>query len=135
MSQEQPTAAGSEWRSNVMAGLCLLTLVVSLVRDLFIPETRNVEVWFGFEVTGTAALVTAPIHWAIFATGAWAFWSRKPWIWPAAAGYLLYGAFAHLVWSEASANGRGWMIGLVQAFAISTMAMLVLRMRPPHRHP
>jgi hypothetical protein len=107
--------------------VCLLTVVITVVRDLFVPASRAVEVWFGFEIEGPLALVTAPIHWALFGFGAWAFWTAKPWIGRVAAGYLLYAALAHLVWSEASVNGRGWKIGLVQAAALSCLAMLVLR--------
>lgn len=110
------------------AAICALTVVVSMIRDVCIPETRDVEVWLGFEVTGTIARVTAaPIHWTIFATGAWAFWTERPWIGRAAAGYLFYAAVAHVVWSEASPNGRGWPIGLIQGLLLSAVAVQVLR--------
>ena len=110
------------------AVLCLLTLVVSVVRDLYVPESRDVEVWLGFEIRGRLALATAPIHWAIFAVAAWAFWTQRPWIVRFAAGYLFYAAIAHLVWSEASPNGRGWVIGLAQAAALAIVALVVSRM-------
>ena len=113
---------------TALAALCALTVAASLVRDLFIPSTRWVEVWFGFEVHGWPALLTAPIHWAIFAAGAWGFWNRRPWAAPCAAGYLLYAAFAHLVWSEASPHGRGIAIGIVQAAALSCVAFAIFRM-------
>jgi hypothetical protein len=109
------------------AAVCALTAVVSIARDLFLPASRWTEVWFGFEVTGPLALATAPVHWAIFAVAAWGFSNARSWAPPAAAAYLFYAAFAHLVWSEASPHGRGWMIGLVQAAAISSVALLVLR--------
>ncbi len=117
------------WLMRALAYFCLATLVVSVARDLFYEPTRNVEVWFGFEVYGTAALVTAPIHWAIFAAGAYGFWNRRAWALPAAAGYELYAALAHLVWSEASTNGRGWQIGLAQAAALSCVALFLWRAR------
>jgi hypothetical protein len=112
---------------TALAAVAALTLVVSIVRDVFIPASRDVEVWFGFEVTGLAALLTAPLHWAFFACAAWAFWTDRAWIVPWAAAYLFYGAFSHLVWSEASPNGRGWPIGLLQAIGISAFALVVLR--------
>jgi len=90
---------------------------------------RDVEVWLGFELHGRAARLTAPLHWAIFAFGAFAFWRAKPWIWPAAAAYVLYVALSHLIWSEASPHGRGWPAGLAQAAAISLVAVLLLRLR------
>ena len=109
------------------AVVCLLTLVVSVVRDLFFPESRDVEVWLGFEIRGPLALATAPIHWALFAVGAWGFWTGRPWMGKLAAFYLFYAGLAHLVWSEASPNGRGWRIGLAQAAALATLGALVLR--------
>jgi hypothetical protein len=113
---------------TALALLCAATVVVSLVRDLFLPASREVEVWFGLEAHGWLAYLTAPLHWAIFAFGAWAFWTNQQWIVPWAAVYLFYAAFSHLVWSEASAHGRGWMIGLVQALLISSGGWVLLRL-------
>jgi hypothetical protein len=113
-----------------MTGLavsCLATVAFLVPRDLFFAETREVEVWLGFELRGAAAALTAPLHWAIFLAGAWGFWRERPWILPAAAGYVFYVAASHLVWSEASPNGRGWPMGLLQAAVISVPAVLLLR--------
>lgn len=121
------TAERPAWR-KALAGVCLLALLVNVPGDLFSAETRDVEVWLGFEVRGAWALATAPLHWAIFAVGAWAFWTGRPWALPAAAGYVFYVAVSHLVWSEASPNGRGWPIGLLQALAISVVGVLLLRL-------
>jgi len=107
--------------------ICLAVLIISIPRDLFFADSRDVEVWLGFELRGPLALLTAPIHWAIFAVGAWAFLTDRRWIVPWAVGYVLYAAVAHLIWSEVSPNGRGWHIGLVQAIAISTFALLLRR--------
>jgi hypothetical protein len=118
---------------TALAVFCVAVLVISIPRDLFVPATRDVEVWFGFEVRGPLALLTAPIHWLIFATGAWAFWTGRRWIVPWAVAYVLYAAVAHLVWSEASPNGRGWRIGLLQAAAISTVAFFLHRVAANER--
>jgi hypothetical protein len=117
------------WWMTALGVFCLATLVISVGRDLFFPESRGVEVWFGLELRGRLALLTAPLHWLIFAIGTWAFWTGQAWVVPWAAGYLFYAAFSHLVWSEVSPHGRGWPIGLVQAAAISTVAALLLRTR------
>ena len=111
---------------TALAVFCLLTVVFLVPRDLFFPETRDVEVWLGFELRGRAARLTAPLHWAIFAVGAWGFWRAKPWIVPAAAAYVFYVAVSHVIWSEASPNGRGWPMGLVQAALISIPGFLLL---------
>ena len=64
-----------------LAAFCLATVCFLVYRDVMVPSARATEVWFGFELTGTPALATAPLHWALFAGGAWAFWRGKPWIW------------------------------------------------------
>jgi hypothetical protein len=130
MSTPLPTTARQQpgWMT-VLAVLCALTLTVSMVRDLFVPAARAVEVWFGLEITGWLALATAPLHWAFFALAAWAFWTGRTWIVPPFAGYLFYAAFSHLVWSEASPHGRGWPIGLLQATLISAAGWFLLRLR------
>jgi hypothetical protein len=112
-----------------LALLCALTVVFTAWRDLTLPHVRDIEVWLGFEVHGALARATAPLHWAIFATGAWAFATARPWAWSAAAGYVLYVALAHLVWSEASPKGQGWPMGLLQAAGFSLIAWGVWRLR------
>ena len=116
----------SPW-SIALAAFCALTVLFLVPRDLFSPETRDVEVWFGFEVRGPAALWTAPLHWAVFAIGAWAFWTEQPWIWRAAGAYVFYVAASHGVWSEVSPNGHGWRVGLAQAAAIAIPGILLWR--------
>ena len=112
---------------TALALFCAATVVFLAARDLFVPKARDVEVWLGFEVRGTAALLTAPLHWAVFAVGAYGFWKQRPWIVPAAAFYSFYVALAHLVWSEASPNGHGWIAGLAQAAALSIPGVLLWR--------
>ena len=112
---------------QALALFCAGTVLFLVPRDLFVPETRDVEVWLGFELRGRAALLTAPLHWLIFGVGAWAFWTERPWILPAAAGYVFIVALSHIVWSEASPNGNGWPVGLAQAAAISIPGVLLLR--------
>ena len=119
---------------TALAVFCALTVLFLVPRDLFFAETRDVEVWLGFELRGTAALVTAPLHWAIFATGAWGFWHCRPWVLPCAAGYVFYIALSHIVWSEVSPNGNGWPIGLAQALAISVPGALLLRAYHSTKH-
>jgi hypothetical protein len=120
-------AAPRPWWMTALAGFCALTILFLVPRDLFFPETRDVEVWLGFELRGLAARLTAPLHWAIFAAFAWGFWRARPWITPAAAGYVFYVALSHLVWSEASPHGHGWRMGLLQAALISIPGLLLLR--------
>ena len=112
---------------TALAGFCALTILFLVPRDLFFAETRDVEVWLGFELHGLAAWLTAPLHWAVFAIGAWGFWAARPWITTAAAAYAFYIALSHLIWSEASPHGNGWKIGLLQAAFFSIPGLLLLR--------
>lgn len=112
---------------TALALYCAATVLFLAWRDLFVPHVRDVEVWGGFELRGAAARWSAPLHWLIFAFGAWGFWRARPWIVPCAAGYVFYVALSHLVWSEASPHGNGWPVGLAQAAAISLPGYLLLR--------
>lgn len=118
---------------TALALFCAGTVVFLIPRDLFLTETRDVEVWFGFELRGTAALLTAPLHWAIFAFGAWSFWRCRPWILSWASVYVFYVALSHVIWNEVSANGDGWSIGLLQAAIISVPGILLVRARHTRR--
>jgi hypothetical protein len=129
---ESPRAARAR---QALAWLCAGTVVFLVARDLLVPEVRDVEVWLGFELRGLAAHVTAPLHWALFALGAWAFWRAKPWIWTAAAAYVFYVALSHLIWSEASPYGRGWPMGLLQAAVLSLVGVLLLWIRRRYDSP
>ena len=122
---------------RALALFCAATALFLAWRDLFVANARDVEVWLGFAVHGRAARLTAPLHWAIFATGAWAFWTARPWILPAAAAYACLVAASHLVFSVASPHGRGLASGLAQAAALSVPGLLLLRAwrRDPRRAP
>jgi len=114
---------------TALAVFCAATVVFLIPRDLFLAETRDVEVWFGFEFREMAALLTAPLHWLIFAFGAWGFWRCRPWVLSSASAYVFYVALSHIIWSEVSPNGNGWPIGLLQAAIISVPGILLLRAR------
>ncbi len=126
-----PENATRPWWTTSIAAFFVLSLLLNVPRDLFYPEYGNVEVWLGFEVTGAAARWTAPIHWAMFAVGAWASWTCKAWAVPATAVYAFYVAFSHLVWSETSPNGNGWAIGLLHAAVISIPGFGLLWLKLP----
>ena len=108
---------------------CVATFFFLLYRDLFIPHVRDVEVWFGLELRGPLASATAPLHWAIFAVGAWGYWHLRPWIWPWASVYAFYIAASHFVWNLVSETGGGLDAGLIQfgLFSIPATALLLAR--------
>jgi hypothetical protein len=110
---------------TALALFCLASVVFLVPRDLFLSHTRDVEVWFGWEVRGAAALLTAPLHWLLFLAGAWGFWWQRPWILPAASAYAFYIAFCHLVWNQVSPNGSGWPAGIAEAMAFSVPGVVL----------
>ncbi len=127
-SNEPNRASRSRWATSLSL-FCIFTVAFLAYRDLFVSEARGVEVWLGFEVRGRAALLTAPLHWGIFAVGAWGFWRQRPWVWSSSAGYAFYVALSHLIWNETSPHGRGWPTGVAQAIALSIPGVLLLRAR------
>ena len=116
-----------------MAVFCAAAVVFLVARDLLISEVRDVEVWFGFELRGVLAIATAPLHWALFALGAVAFWREDRRAFPLAAGYAFYIALSHLVWNLTSDAGQGLAAGLTQLvlFSLPGFALLALRPRLP----
>ena len=125
------------WWATVLSAFCTVTLIFLIARDVFVPHVRDTEVWFGFELRGALARLTAPLHWAIFAAAAWAFWSVRPWVWPWASVYAFYVAVSHLIWNLTSPSGGGWGPGLWQLllFGIPAVALLWARPAPVSRSP
>ena len=116
--------------SIAMALFCMFSVVFLVARDLWLPEVRDREVWFGFELRGRGALWSAPLHWAIFGIAGWAFSQKRRWIWPAATGYTCYVAFSHLVWNLSSPSGGGWGAGVGQLGLFLILASLIWGLRP-----
>ena len=122
-----PRALARPWWMTALAVACLASVAFLVPRDLFLAHTRDVEVWFGFELRGAAARVTAPVHWGIFLAGAWGFWFERPWIVPCAAAYAFYVALCHLVWNVVSPHGSGGVAGVAETVAFSVPGFLLVR--------
>ena len=104
------------WWMNVLWGFCLYMTFIYLPYDLFFkPVAEDEEVWFGFVLHGWAAKLTAPLHWLIYAAGAYGFWKMARWMWPWAALYMAQVAIAMLVWNLIDERGGGWTAGFVSA--------------------
>ncbi len=114
------------WWMNALFAFCLYMALVYVPFDLFWKSVaRDEEVWFGFLLHGWAAKLTEPLHWAIYAGGAYGFWKMRPWMWPWAAVYTAQISIGMLVWNLRDARGRGWAGGVVAAmvFLIPTVAL------------
>jgi len=124
-------AAPRPWWATALAAFCAATVVFLAVRDLTIPAVRDTDVCLGFEVHGWVARLTAPLHWALYALGAWGYWRCRPWVWPWASVYAFHVAVSHLVWNLTSPAGGGWTAGLWQLALFSVPAAALLWARPP----
>ena len=86
------------WMQPLML-FCIYMAVIYMPWDIFVkPVAEDQEVWFGYMFTGWAAKATAPLHWIVYAAGAWGFWHMKPWMWPWAAVYCAQITIGMVVW-------------------------------------
>ena len=120
----------AEWnrRPGWMNGLFLLCLGMTFVIvpvDLFsTPIEHDQEVWLGIVLHGLAAKLTEPLHWFIYAAGAWGFWKMRGWMWPWAAVYTAQVAVGTMIWNYLDPRGStlsGMLLGMV--FMIPTIAL------------
>ena len=117
------------WWMNLTWLFCLYMTFIYLPFDLFIkPVAGDQEVWFGFMLEGWAAKLTAPLHWAIYAAGAYGFWKMRPWMWPWAALYVAQISVGMGVWSLLDARGGIWT-GAISMAVMAVPAIALWRSR------
>ncbi|MGH0029125.1 MAG: SDR family NAD(P)-dependent oxidoreductase [Myxococcota bacterium] len=132
-----------EWLRHVLSGrpgwmnaLMIFSAYMAIVYvpwDFFMkPVALDEEVWFGVRLHGWAAKLTEPLHWAIYAAGAYGFLRMKEWMWPWAAIYVGQVAISMLVWPLLYVDGVGGVLfGAVAfvPFALLTRALWNARER------
>ncbi len=114
------------WWMNLIFYFCLYMTFIYMPFDLFYkPVAQDHEIWFGFSLTGWWAKATAPLHWAIYAAGAYGFWRMRPWMWPWAAAYALQVVISMVVWNLVDERGRGLIAGIIAGavFLAPTIAL------------
>ena len=115
------------WWMNLLWGFCLYMTFIYLPFDLFVkPVAEDEEVWFGFVLSGWAAKLTAPLHWLIYAAGAYGFWKMSRWMWPWAAVYVGQVSFAMLVWNLTDPRG-GVVPGIIAAVVVAVPTVALWR--------
>lgn len=118
------------WWMNLIFAFCLYMTFIYMPFDIFIkPVAEDEEVWFGITLHGWAAKATAPLHWLIYAGGAYGFWRMRRWMWPWAALYAAQISFAMAVWNGIDPRGAGWLPGLVAAAVFAVPAVALWRAR------
>lgn len=117
------------WWMNALLAFCLFMTFLYMPYDfLWKPVQGDHEIWLGFAVQGWAAKATEPLHWAIYAAGAYGFWKMRAWMHPWAALYTAQVALGMLVWSL-TPKGPGLAIGLVPLLAFGALAWQLWRSR------
>jgi len=123
--------AARPWWMNLMFLFCLYMTFIYVPWDLFVkPVAEDEEVWFGITLHGWAAKATAPLHWLIYAAGAYGFWKMARWMWPWAAVYAAQVTLAMLVWNLLDPRGGGWTAGVVAAAVFTVPTLALWRARP-----
>lgn len=126
------TLSRRPWWMNLLFAFCLYMTFIYMPYDvLFKPVAQDQEVWFGIVLHGWAAKLTAPLHWAIYAAGAWGFWRMSAWMWPWAALYAAQVAIAMAVWNVIDPRGDGLLMAAVSGalFLVPTVALWRARAR------
>ena len=119
------------WWMNALMVFCAYMAVIYMPWDFFVkPVGRDAEAWVGLLVHGWAAKATEPLHWAIYAAGAYGFWRMRAWMWPWAALYAAQVAVGMLVWNILYVGGaRGWLTGAVVFIPFSVIAVALWQAR------
>lgn len=119
------------WWMNVLMFFCAYMAIVHMPLDLFVkPVAQDQEAWFGFLLHGWAAKLTEPLHWAIYAAGAYGFWRMRAWMWPWAAVYAAQVTIGMFVWNVVYVGGfRGWISGLVVFVLLGGLTVALWRTR------
>lgn len=116
---------------NLMLFVCLYLTFIYMPYDFFVkPVASDVEVWFGNRFYGWSAKATEPIHWAIYALGAYGFWRMRSWMWPWAGVYAALLTFSMAVWPIVYIRGAsGWAMALggLVIFGAFTWALFASR--------
>ncbi len=112
------------WMNGLMLFSAFMAFIYCPWDWLMRPVAEAEDVWFGILFRGSLAKITEPLHWAIYAAGAYGFWRMKAWMWPWAAVYVAQVAFAMFVWNIAYVGGfGGFMAGLASGGAFAALAV------------
>ena len=129
--------AGRPGWMNAMMLFCAYMAFVYVPWDFFAkPAAHDAEVWFGIMLTGGWAKLTEPLHWLVYAAGAYGFRRMRGWMWPWAALYTVQIALGMWVWSGIYASSgavSGWLLGLIPGLLFLEPSVALWRARQRRR--
>lgn len=109
---EEQFAQRPWWMNALMVGCAFIAFVYVPWDFIAKPVSEDHEVWLGVPFRGWAAKLTEPLHFLIYAAGAYGFWRMKPWMWPWAAVYTATLTFGMFLWPIVYRGGVvGWLLG------------------------
>lgn len=123
------------WYVGIWFGFCLYMTFIygpfdTLGKLAYTEIADAEEVWFGIMLRGTAAKLTEPLHWALYAALAFGLWKERGWAWLGSAFWLAQIGVGSLIWSLGEEGGRyGWM-GLAAVLLFGVWAAALWRTRP-----
>lgn len=125
------------WWMNALMLFSIYMAFVYVPWDFFMkPVAWDEEVWLGLRFEGWGAKLTEPLHWALYAAGAYGFWRMRSWMWPWASVYTAQVAIGMLVWGALYVGGfRGWGVGALAAIVPALAAVALWRSREHFQGP
>lgn len=124
------------WMNALMIFCACMAFVYVPWDFLAKPVARDQEAWLGFLLSGWAAKVTEPVHWAIYAAGVYGFWRMRPWMWPWAALYSAQVTLGMGIWPILHYGGlRGVGFGLLAFVPLAILTVALWRARDVFRAP
>jgi short-subunit dehydrogenase len=117
------------WWMNVLMVVSAFLAYVYVPWDFFFkPLAEDREAWFGILLSGWAAKLTEPLHFFVYAAGAYGFWRMRPWMWPWASLWVAQLAFGMFLWPILYRGGLGgWILGLAGGAAFGGIALALHR--------
>jgi uncharacterized protein len=117
---------------NALMVFCFFMAAIYVPWDFFVkPVAVDDEVWFGILFHGYLAKLTEPLHWAIYAAGAYGFLRMRPWMHPWAAVYTAQVAIGMAVWPLVYRGGVSSLLVAAVAFvAFGLLARALWRAEP-----
>jgi hypothetical protein len=125
------------WWMNALMIFCAFQAFVYVPWDFFVkPVGADEEVWFGILLRGRAAKLAEPLHWIVYALGAYGFWRMRPWMWPWAAAYAAQLALSMFVWSAIHVGGfGGWLLAVASLVPFGGLTLLLWGARGHFQRP